>query len=124
VDPVGRHAGLFNQGVRTGDFGAWLATFAEDADVTFDGLPIPPAHGRDAIAAVYAAHPPSSPMRVVSSSVDGDVATGRFVWVAAPDTGGQFVLHLSGARVTALNVTLDAPPPPPMPPRTAVSVVR
>jgi hypothetical protein len=41
VDPVGRHAALFNQGVRTGDFGAWLDTFTEDATLTFDGLALP-----------------------------------------------------------------------------------
>jgi hypothetical protein len=35
VDPVGRHAALFNQGVRTGDFSAWLSTFADNAELTF-----------------------------------------------------------------------------------------
>jgi hypothetical protein len=117
VDPIGRHAALFNQGVRTGDFRAWLDTFGDDAELTFVGLPIPPASGRAAIAEVYALHPPSSPMRVVSSKVDGDTATGQFVWVAAPHTGGQFVLRLAQGRLSQLDVRLDAPPPPPLPAR-------
>ena len=110
-DFVGRHAALFNQGVRTGDFTAWLSTFAADATLTFEGLPIPPAHGRDAIAAVYSGHPPSSPMRVVRA----DDVVGEFVWIAAPTTGGRFTLHLREGLLTRLEVALNAPPPPPKP---------
>ena len=121
VDYAGRHAALFNQGVRTGDFTAWLSTFTADATLTFDGLPIPPAHGRDAIAAVYSGHPPSSPMRLVAvkgavkGDGDGDTVTGDFVWVAAPSTGGRFTLHLRDGLLTSLEVALNAPPPPPRP---------
>jgi hypothetical protein len=104
---------LFNEGVRTGDFGPWLATFHDDAVVTYTGLPIGPVHGRDEVAAVYDQHPPSSPMRVEESSVDGDTVTGRFIWVDAPDTGGVFVLTLRDGLLSAMDVTLDAPPPPP-----------
>jgi steroid delta-isomerase len=110
VDAVGRHVALFNQGVRTGDFAAWIDTFAKDATLSFEGLPIPPAHGRDTIAAVYDSHPPSSPMRLVAVLPRG----GRFVWVAAPHTGGEFTLDLTDeGLLTALEVTLNAPPPPP-----------
>lgn len=119
TDFVGRHAALFNQGVRTGDFGAWLATFATDATLTFEGLPIPPAHGRDAIAAVYSGHPPSSPMRVVGRQAGGGTLVGEFVWVAAPTTGGRFTLHPGGdGLLTRLDVALTAPPPPPKKPFT------
>lgn len=113
MDPVTRHQTLFNAGVRTGDFGPWLDTFHTDAVATFTGLPIGPFEGRDAIAKAYAEHPPSSPMRVESSEVDGDRATCRFVWIDAPTTGGVFALTLRGDRLAALTVTLDAPPPPP-----------
>ncbi len=117
VDPVGRHQALFNEGVRTGDFGPWLDTFAEDTVVTFTGLPIGPLHGRMALAETYAEHPPSSPMRVQESSVEGDRVTGRFVWADAPTTGGVFVLVLRDDKLVAMDVTLDAPPPPPQPRR-------
>ena len=118
MDPVTRHQALFNEGVRTGDFGPWLDTFTDDTVVTYAGLPIGPLHGRDAVAKVYADHPPSSPMRVEESSVDGDKATGRFVWVDAPATGGVFELTLRDGRLAAMHVTLDAPPPPPGAPRS------
>jgi hypothetical protein len=114
VDPVARHQALFNEGVRSGDFGPWLDTFTDDTVVTYVGLPIGPLHGRDQVAKAYVEHPPSSPMRVVESALEGDEqATGRFVWVDAPETGGVFVLTLREGKVAALAVTLDAPPPPP-----------
>src|ERR1043166_706286 len=99
MDPITRHETLFNEGVRTGDFGPWLDTFHNDATATFTGLPLGPFVGRDAIAGAYAAHPPRSPMRVVQSRVDGDTVTAHFVWVDAPDTGGTFVLRLRDDRL-------------------------
>jgi uncharacterized protein (TIGR00730 family) len=113
TDPIARHESLFNEGVRTGDFGPWLDTFHDDATATFVGLPLGPFVGREAIAQAYAAHPPSSPMRVVDSRLDGDTVTARFVWVNAPATGGVFVFRLRDDRLASLDVTLDAPPPPP-----------
>jgi SnoaL-like domain len=115
MDAVSRHESLFNHGVRTGDFGPWLATFHDDAVAIFTGLPIGPLYGREAIAKTYAEHPPSSTMRVVESTVDvdADAATARFVWTDAPETGGVFVIRLREDRLVSLEVTLDAPPPPP-----------
>ena len=116
IDPVARHVALFNEGVRTGDFTAWFNTFAPDATLTFEGLSIPPAHGRDAIEAVYSGHPPSSEMRLTAGSPadrDAETAFGTFVWEAAPTTGGRFTMHLANGLLTRLEVRLDAPPPPP-----------
>jgi hypothetical protein len=113
MDPVTRHQLLFNEGVQTGDFGPWLDTFTDDTVVTFTGLPIGPLHGRDALAKAYAEHPPSSPMRVLAARVVGDTATGHFVWVDVPDTGGTFVLTLRDDRLAAMDIKLNAPPPPP-----------
>jgi steroid Delta-isomerase len=112
MDPLSRHQILFNEGVRTGDFGPWLETFHDDAVVSFSGLPLGPLQGRDAIAKAYDEHPPSSEMRVLSSTADGDTVRARFVWLDAPTTGGEFVLRLRGDRLSALDVMLDAPPPP------------
>lgn len=114
MDPLIRHYTLFNDGVRGGDFGPWLDTFHPDAVATFAGLPIGPFHGRDQIAVAYAEHPPSSPMRVLDSHVDGERIVARFVWVDAPETGGTFTMTMDGDKLAALDVALDAPPPPPV----------
>jgi hypothetical protein len=113
MDPLARHETLFNAGVASGDFGPWLETFHADATATFVGLPLGPFRGRDAIAAAYAENPPSSPMRVVDATRDGDVVRAHFVWDSAPDTGGIFVFELRGDRLASLEVELGAPPPPP-----------
>jgi hypothetical protein len=113
MDPVARHETLFNQGVRTGDFGPWLETFHDDAVATFAGLPIGPLYGREAIGRTYAERPPSSTLHVVESTVDGDAFTCRFVWDDAPQTGGVFVIRLRDDKLVSLDVMLsDAPPPP------------
>lgn len=112
MDPLSRHQILFNEGVRTGDFGPWLETFHSDAVVSFTGVPLGPLHGRDAIAKAYVDHPPSSEMRVLSSTVNGDTILARFIWVSAPTTGGEIAIRLRGDRLAALDVMLDAAPPP------------
>jgi hypothetical protein len=113
MDPLTRHVTLFNQGVRTGDWGPWLDTFHEDAVATFVGVPIGPLLGREAIAKAYAERPPSSTMRLVRAITDEPGRLGgQFVWVDAPDTGGQFTFGLRDGKLTSLEVVLDAAPPP------------
>lgn len=74
-DRVSAHAELFNAAVRSGDYSAFLDTFAEDAVMRFETLPIGPFEGREAIAAAYAAAPPADTLTVRSVSlVDPDSA--------------------------------------------------
>ena len=44
------HVERFNAGVRSGDFGPMVAAFAEDAELVFEGYPVGPFSGRDAVA--------------------------------------------------------------------------
>jgi steroid delta-isomerase len=46
-----RHVERFNEGVRTGDFSAMVAALAHDTEMRFEGIPVGPFQGRDAIAA-------------------------------------------------------------------------
>ena len=125
IDPVARHVALFNEGVRTGDLTPWFNTLTDDAVLTFHvasvgdksaaaSVPIPPAHGRAAIEAVYGTEPPGSEMSVTAGSpVDpaADTVFGEFFWVRDPDAGGRFTLHLHQGRVARIDLTLTAPPP-------------
>ena len=114
IDPVARHVALFNEGVRTGDLTPWFNTFTDDAVLTFQGVPHPPAHGRAAIEAVYKKEPPGSEMSLTAGSpVDAAEETvfGEFFWVDAPDTGGRFTLHLRGGQTERADVEFDGPPP-------------
>jgi hypothetical protein len=114
IDPVARYVALFNEGVRTGDFTPWFNTFTDDAVLTFEGVPIPPAYGRGEIEAVYSGQPPASEMSLVAGSPvdpDADPVFGEFFWVRSPDTGGRFTLHLQGDRASRIEIDLNAPPP-------------
>ena len=62
-----RHVELFNQGVRSGDFAPMLEQFTEDAELVFEGVPAGPFHGKETIAAAYAANPPDDEVDVLSS---------------------------------------------------------
>lgn len=114
IDPVARHVALFNEGVRTGDLTPWFNTFTDDAVLTFTGMSLPSANGRDEIEAVYKGHPPASEMSLTAGSPadpDAETVFGEFFWVRAPDSGGRFTLHLDGGRTTRIDIEIDGPPP-------------
>ena len=52
------HVERFNAGVRSGDFGPMVAGFSDDARLVFEGIPVGPFEGRDAIDAAYREQPP------------------------------------------------------------------
>jgi hypothetical protein len=61
-----RHVQTFNAAVRSGNFSPLVALFAEDATLEFVGVPAGPFHGREAISAGYAAHPPTDTLTVLA----------------------------------------------------------
>jgi len=106
TDRAGNHFLLFNAAVRSHDWSAFLATFAPDAVMRFEGVPVGPYLGRDQIARAYAERPPSDTMTSRSVTRDGDRDTIRFSW----DAGGGGTLELSwrDGVITALVVTFDS----------------
>ena len=101
-----RHLETFNAAVRSGDFGPLVGLFAEDATLEFAGVPVGPFHGRAAIAAAYAAQPPSDSMSILAVRVadDGTVVE-DFSWSA--DGGarsGEMRLRVEGGLIHHLVV--------------------
>ena len=103
------HVIRFNEGVRTGDWEPMLERFADDAELAFEGVPVGPFRGRDAIAAAYAEQPPDDQLvtlRVEES--EGDV-TALYAWRKEPGTvAGRMVLSPRGGLVARLLVTFEA----------------
>jgi ketosteroid isomerase-like protein len=62
---VHRHTRLFNAAVSSGDFSAFVTTFADDAVVRFDGVPAGPYLGRNTIAAACRDTPPEGTVSVL-----------------------------------------------------------
>jgi hypothetical protein len=86
-----RHVELFNEAIRTGDYGPYLATFAGSAVMRFEDEPGGPFHGLAKITEAYATSPPSDTIALIDMQeigVDGVRAT--FEW----DAGGTGELFL------------------------------
>ena len=85
------HVERFNAGVRSGDFGPMVAAFSEDAELAFEGIPVGPFSGREAIEAAYAAQPPDD--EIVLLDPDGTYAWAREPTVPA---GRMFLTERDG----------------------------
>ena len=104
-DYVERH----NAGVRTGDFGPMLEYFADDAELVFEGAPIGPFRGREAIRAAYRDRPPDDTVEILDAREDDRVVAAGYGWSREPGVrAGEIRLTLDDGRVAKLVVTFDA----------------
>jgi hypothetical protein len=104
---VARH----NQGVRTGDWDALGECFAEGARLEFEGAPIGPFEGREAILAAYRERPPDDEVRVLSAEERPEGVEARYSWAAEPERpAGRMLLTLRGSEIERLVVTLEEVP--------------
>jgi hypothetical protein len=104
------HVERFNVGVRSGDFGPMLELFTDDATLEFEGVPVGPFHGREAIAAAYREQPPDDEIEVLEAEEDDAGVRARYAWLR--DEGrasGDMRLRLDGDLITSLVVTFDRP---------------
>ena len=73
-------AGL-NDGVRSGDFSSMLAELTDDAELAFEGIPVGPFRGREAIGAAYRSQPPDDELELLDVDEDGHGgASGTYAW--------------------------------------------
>jgi steroid Delta-isomerase len=95
------HVERFNHGVRTGDFGPMVAAFSPDAELVFEGLPVGPFAGREAIAEAYAEQPPDDEIVLI----DDD---GTYAWASRPDVpAGQMFLTERDGEIARLVIRYD-----------------
>jgi hypothetical protein len=106
---LAHHLATFNEAVATGDFAPLVDLFAPDAVLAFDGVPAGPFHGREAIAAAYAAQPPTDTMTALDARLEDDgTAIEAFSWSA--DYGvrsGEMRLVAEDGRLRRLTVAFD-----------------
>ena len=105
---VRRHVRLFNDGVRSGDFGPMLEQFTEDAELVFEGVPVGPFRTKDEIAAAYAERPPDDEITIGEiREVAGALVT-DYRWNAEPDTrAGELRITSADGRIARLVITFD-----------------
>ena len=100
------HVRRFNEGVRSGDFGPMVAAFADDAELHFQGVPVGPFVGRDAIAAAYREQPPDDEVEILGAEERDGTIVARYAWLA--DEGrqaGEILLTSRGGEIAKLVVT-------------------
>jgi steroid Delta-isomerase len=103
---LAEHVRRFNDAVASGDFAPLVELFAEDAELSFVGVPAGPFVGRDAIAAAYASQPPDDKLDVTSVADEGEGAyVERFAW----RDGGTGTMRVSvrDGRIARLEVAFD-----------------
>jgi steroid Delta-isomerase len=108
VDFLYEYVARHNQGVRTGDWEALGECFAEDAALEFEGVPVGPFAGRDAIVAAYRERPPDDEVRVLDAAETADGVEARYSWAGAPERqAGRMLVTLRGAAIERLVVTFE-----------------
>jgi steroid Delta-isomerase len=102
-----RHVELFNEAVRTGDYGPFLETFSERAVMRFDNVPMGPFNGLPEIAEAYATEPPTDTMALTAmEEIGGDGVRALFEWDAGGT--GQLFLRWDDEKVVELAITFTS----------------
>ena len=107
IEVLCEHIVRFNDGVRTGDFAPMLEQFADGARMSFEGVPVGPFEGREAIAAAYRDQPPDDEIEVLEAEERADgLVVARYAWAAEPGVAaGELRLRRDGERIAELVVT-------------------
>jgi len=106
VSLLGDHVRRFNEGVRTRDFEPMADGFTEDAEMHFEGVPVGPFVGRDAIAAAYRDQPPDDEIEILAQTERDGMVVARYAWLR--DHGkqaGEMRLTRQDGRIKKLVVT-------------------
>jgi steroid Delta-isomerase len=102
------HVERFNDGVRTGDFTRMLENFAGGATMAFEGVPVGPFVGREAIAQAYRDQPPDDELDILDSRRDGGTIVAGYAWRREPEKrAGELRLTVADRTITRLVVTFD-----------------
>jgi steroid Delta-isomerase len=97
-----------NLGVRTGEWEPLLRHFASDAELAFEGVPVGPFLGREAIGAAYRSQPPDDEVVILDAREDRETIVAGYGWSREPGVrAGEMRLTHDGETVTKLVVTFD-----------------
>ena len=106
------HVKRFNAAVRSSDFGPMLENFADDATMAFEGVPVGPFVGKDAIAEAYRERPPDDELDVLDVREDGDTVVAGYAWRREPDVrAGELRLTVGSGRIVRLVATIEPSAP-------------
>jgi steroid Delta-isomerase len=78
-----------------------VAAFSQDAELVFEGIPVGPFSGREAIGAAYAAQPPDDEIVLLDEH-------GTYAWAKEPEVAaGQMFLTERDGEIARLVIRYD-----------------
>jgi ketosteroid isomerase-like protein len=105
---LAQHVERFNEAVRSGDYEPMLAGFARDAEMRFEGVPVGPFAGREAIAAAYAQQPPDDEVVLLTEPrLEGDREESDYAWKREGTRAGRMILTARDGKIARLVVTFE-----------------
>jgi steroid Delta-isomerase len=102
------HVRRFNEAVRSGEYLAMVAGFAPDAEMSFQGVPVGPFNGREAIADAYARQPPDDEILLLGEPRRaGDTVETDYAWAREGTRAGRMILTAYEDEIARLVVTFE-----------------
>jgi RimJ/RimL family protein N-acetyltransferase len=99
---------VHNECVRTGDWKPLAEWFTEDAQLAFEGVPVGPFNGREAIAAAYDSRPPDDEVLIFGTEESGDEVVARYGWLREPGKrAGRMLVTPRDGKIEKLIVTFE-----------------
>jgi RimJ/RimL family protein N-acetyltransferase len=109
LDFLYEYTARHNQGVRDQEWGALAECFADKAVLEFEGVPVGPFAGREAIAAAYELRPPDDEVRILDAEEEGHTVVAGYAWAADPEVqAGTLRLTREGDTIARLVITFSA----------------
>jgi hypothetical protein len=85
-----------------------LEGFHDEAEMEFQGVPVGPFHGKEAIAEAYRVRPPDDQLRVLQERESDGRLEARYAWLAEPDVpAGELLLTPEAGLIRKLVITFD-----------------
>jgi steroid Delta-isomerase len=108
VSSLDRYIAGHNDAVRSGDWSTFATWFTDDAEVRFEGAPVGPFRGRDAIRAAYEQQPPDDEVEIRAvRAVDGRTIA-DYGWRSEEGVrAGELRVTWAGDRICELVITFD-----------------
>lgn len=108
IDFLYEYVARLNVGVRSGDWDGLAECFDDDAVLAFEGVPVGPFEGRDAILAAYRGRPPDDEVRILAAEERDGTVVARYAWAAAPERqAGRLHLTHGDELIGRLVVTFE-----------------
>ena len=108
MSSLDRYIETHNAAVRSGSWMEFSEWFTDDAEVRFEGPPVGPFHGREAIREAYQSQPPDDEVQIRNVRRDGDRDVADYGWAA--DEGiraGELRVTWDGDLIRELVITFD-----------------